>query len=228
MKIKLTSVFFLPQKEILHIARMLLCLFSITFFSFNPDNICSQHDAKITIDADKKTIYEHLEENHSNRYCNFELLDDIIILIKRKTVNEVQQDPIRVSGKVTDGQGTPLPGKTVRISGTNRGTATNFDGDYTFILPSSASVLIFISIGFAAKEIVVGDQTTLDDHAASGKPVKRSGAKCGLLQCYGTRENGEHFLNRSKDYSTTACFQPLDGHAGTYGGRNLTRWWDSR
>lgn len=93
---------------------------------------------------------------------SFEVIENNTIIIRQKAVDEVPQDPIRVTGKVTDEDGTPLPGVTVRISGTNNGTATNFDGDYTLVVPSNTTVLVFTSIGFATKEIVVDDQTTID------------------------------------------------------------------
>lgn len=103
-----------------------------------------------------------LEESFSAKEFSVELIGTNTIGITQKTVDEVPQDPIRVTGKVTDEAGVPLSGVTVRISETNRGVATNFDGDYALIVPGSESVLVFSSIGYAAKEIVVGDQTVID------------------------------------------------------------------
>ncbi|MGB4456749.1 MAG: carboxypeptidase-like regulatory domain-containing protein, partial [Flavobacteriaceae bacterium] len=36
-----------------------------------------------------------------------------------------------VSGVVSDQNGSPLPGATVLVKGTNNGTTTDFDGNYT-------------------------------------------------------------------------------------------------
>ena len=36
-----------------------------------------------------------------------------------------------VSGVVSDQSGAPLPGATVLVKGTNNGTTTDFDGNYT-------------------------------------------------------------------------------------------------
>lgn len=103
-----------------------------------------------------------LKESLFGNDFSFEVIENNTIIIRQKTVDEVPQDPIRVTGKVTDEDGTPLPGVTVRISGTNTGVATNFDGNYTLIVPRSESVLVFTSIGFATKEIIVGDQTVIN------------------------------------------------------------------
>lgn len=65
-----------------------------------------------------------------------------------------------VSGTVSaDGQ--PLPGATVLIKGTSKGTSTDFDGNYS-IEADSKSVLVFSYVGYATKEVVVGTQTKIN------------------------------------------------------------------
>jgi len=66
-----------------------------------------------------------------------------------------------VTGTVSDVSGTPLPGVTIVVSGTNIGTTTDFDGNYS-INASSGQVLRFSYIGMKPKDITVGSETTLD------------------------------------------------------------------
>lgn len=67
-----------------------------------------------------------------------------------------------VTGRVTDvSDGSSLPGVSVLVKGTTRGTATNSDGEYA-INASSDEVLIFSFIGFETKEVLVGERTALD------------------------------------------------------------------
>lgn len=66
-----------------------------------------------------------------------------------------------VSGTVTDHQGIPLPGVTVRVKGTSNGTATDFNGNYTLPAPEN-STLVFSFVGFVTKEVVVGNQQQID------------------------------------------------------------------
>ncbi|MDO5969404.1 SusC/RagA family TonB-linked outer membrane protein [Flavivirga aquimarina] len=68
----------------------------------------------------------------------------------------------RVSGTVTDPSGLPLPGVTVLIKGTTRGTATDLDGFYSIKVPDPAHVLVFSSLGFEPQEVIVGSQTTIN------------------------------------------------------------------
>ncbi|WP_418262532.1 SusC/RagA family TonB-linked outer membrane protein [Flavobacterium faecale] len=61
-----------------------------------------------------------------------------------------------VSGTVS-AEGMPLPGATVLIKGTTKATNTDLDGRFT-IAADAKSTLVFSYIGFASKEIVVGNQ----------------------------------------------------------------------
>ena len=61
-----------------------------------------------------------------------------------------------VSGTVTDESGVPLPGVNVIIKGTDNGTSTDFDGNYS-INVSDNDVISFSFIGFLEKEIEVAN-----------------------------------------------------------------------
>ena len=45
-----------------------------------------------------------------------------------------------VTGSVVDDQGVPLPGATVLEIGTNNGTTTDFDGNYSVTVQDGASI----------------------------------------------------------------------------------------
>nr|WP_321412059.1 SusC/RagA family TonB-linked outer membrane protein [uncultured Allomuricauda sp.] len=66
-----------------------------------------------------------------------------------------------VTGTVSDVSGMPLPGVTIVVAGTNTGTTTDFDGNYS-INASSGQVLRFSYIGMKPKDITVGSETTLN------------------------------------------------------------------
>ena len=64
-----------------------------------------------------------------------------------------------LSGSVVDPSGVPLPGVNVVIKGTNTGTSTDFDGNFS-IEASSSDVLIFSFVGFKDQEVSVGDNSS--------------------------------------------------------------------
>jgi TonB-linked SusC/RagA family outer membrane protein len=68
-----------------------------------------------------------------------------------------------VTGRVTSTEdATPLPGVNVLLKGTTIGTATDADGKFSLSVPSNGGALIFSFIGLEAKEIEIGDRTTVD------------------------------------------------------------------
>ncbi|WP_341216690.1 SusC/RagA family TonB-linked outer membrane protein, partial [uncultured Wocania sp.] len=81
-----------------------------------------------------------------------------------KMVNEYIESILqtKVTGKVVDGNGDPLPGVTILIKGTSKGTSTDFDGDYSLNLESSDDTLVFSFVGFSTQEIPVNNQTVVN------------------------------------------------------------------
>ena len=67
-----------------------------------------------------------------------------------------------ISGTVTDDTGEPLPGVTIVIKGTTRGTVTDMDGKYSLGLPASAKTLVFTYIGMQTKEVEVKGQLLIN------------------------------------------------------------------
>jgi TonB-dependent starch-binding outer membrane protein SusC len=72
------------------------------------------------------------------------------------------QQPRTVTGTVTDSEGQPLPGVSIVIKGTTRGTVTNTNGEYSLTDVSSDAMLVFSFVGMKTQEIVVGNQTNIN------------------------------------------------------------------
>jgi TonB-linked SusC/RagA family outer membrane protein len=82
---------------------------------------------------------------------------------------------LAIKGKViSKGDGGPLPGASVLVKGTSRGSTTNADGEFT-ISTSANSTLVVSFIGFKSLEVPVGSQTnlniTLDEDATQFNEV---------------------------------------------------------
>lgn len=68
---------------------------------------------------------------------------------------------VTVVGKVTDGEGEPLPGVFVLHKDSNRGTTTDADGEYSIDVPEDAA-LLFTCIGFKDQSVPVQGRTRID------------------------------------------------------------------
>lgn len=85
-----------------------------------------------------------------------------LFLMACLSVFVVQAQDKTVSGKVTSAEdGTTIPGVSVTIKGTSRGTTTNSEGRFQLAAPSTAT-LVFSFVGMTNKEVAVGNQTTID------------------------------------------------------------------
>ncbi|GAA4453600.1 TonB-dependent receptor [Nibrella saemangeumensis] len=81
----------------------------------------------------------------------------------RQPVEELRQER-RITGKVTaDENGQGLPGVSVTLKGTSRGTSTDADGNYVLNVPNgSIATLVFSFIGYASQEVTLGSQSTIN------------------------------------------------------------------
>lgn len=68
-----------------------------------------------------------------------------------------------VTGKVTSQEdGSTLPGVSVSVKGTTRGTTTDGNGRYSLSVDGSNAVLVFSFIGFKQQEVSIGNRTSVD------------------------------------------------------------------
>ncbi|WP_324671172.1 TonB-dependent receptor [Hymenobacter sp. GOD-10R] len=93
---------------------------------------------------------------------------------------------VPVSGRVTQANGTGLPGVTVVVKGTTLGTSTGADGSFSLNVPEG-STLVVSSVGFIKKEVPLSGATTslvislVEDRQALSEIV---------VVGYGTQERG--------------------------------------
>ena len=67
-----------------------------------------------------------------------------------------------ITGVVTDDTGEPLIGAGVMVEGTQIGTVTGIDGDYSLSVPADAVNLVFSYIGFSNQVVAINGRTKID------------------------------------------------------------------
>ncbi|WP_028667450.1 SusC/RagA family TonB-linked outer membrane protein [Runella zeae] len=73
----------------------------------------------------------------------------------------VQAQEKMITGTVKGADGTGLPGVTVQVKGTNKGTQTEVTGEYK-ISAAPNSTLVFSFVGMNTEEIQIGDKTVVN------------------------------------------------------------------
>jgi TonB-linked SusC/RagA family outer membrane protein len=86
----------------------------------------------------------------------------LIVLAGIWSVTGTAQEKKMISGVVKDSAGNALPGVSISEKGTSTATVTDMNGMFRIPVSTAKPVLVFSSIGFDKKEIVVGSQTTFD------------------------------------------------------------------
>jgi TonB-dependent starch-binding outer membrane protein SusC len=67
-----------------------------------------------------------------------------------------------VTGSVVDEAGIPMPGISILVKETTRGTSTDTDGKFSLAVPNDNAILVFSFVGYATVEQVVGSRTAID------------------------------------------------------------------
>ncbi|WP_177236487.1 SusC/RagA family TonB-linked outer membrane protein [Spirosoma endophyticum] len=67
-----------------------------------------------------------------------------------------------LTGQVIDEKNERLPGVSVILKGTQRGTVTDAEGRYKLDVPEGGATLVFSFVGYLTQEVKVGNQTSLN------------------------------------------------------------------
>jgi TonB-dependent SusC/RagA subfamily outer membrane receptor len=68
----------------------------------------------------------------------------------------------RITGRVTDNTGAPLPGVNILEKGTINGAISDGEGRYALTVAGPSSVLTFSFIGYTSQDVAVGSLNTVD------------------------------------------------------------------
>ncbi|MFP4091928.1 MAG: SusC/RagA family TonB-linked outer membrane protein [Cyclobacteriaceae bacterium] len=86
-----------------------------------------------------------------------------IIFLMIVSASHIYAQQKSISGTViSNDDNQPIPGVNIQIKGTNSGTITDIDGNFSLQVPGSESVLIVTYIGYLTKEVKVGEQSTFN------------------------------------------------------------------
>ncbi|MCF0053442.1 TonB-dependent receptor [Dyadobacter sp. LJ53] len=121
---------------------------------------------KVSLNVSKRQLSRVLDELLTPIQISFEVVDSRILLHKKPLEALVMPKIVEVdktiTGVVSDEKGEALPGVSVIIKGTQRGSVTGTDGKYELAVEDDAAVLIFSFVGYESQELTVGSRTTMD------------------------------------------------------------------
>ncbi len=143
---------------------------SLSEFRFIYQNEQVDLSKKVDAKFKEKNVEAILNRIFEDEKIEYSISENKLILIKPLGSNPnapnrfhygvFQQKP--VSGKITDPKGQSLPGVTVIVKGTTKGTVTDANGNYSLTNVPENATLQFSFVGMTTQEIAVAGKTLID------------------------------------------------------------------
>ncbi|WP_245553357.1 TonB-dependent receptor [Echinicola vietnamensis] len=126
-------------------------------FVFNDETV--SQSKPVFVDVESGSLKSTLSEVFSNQPFTYELVDTYIVI---KPKAGIPAAIIEITGTVLGEDGEPLPGATVRVKGSSRGTVTDLDGTFAFSGLEEDAVLVVSFIGYDPQEIPVNSRSKIE------------------------------------------------------------------
>jgi TonB-linked SusC/RagA family outer membrane protein len=121
----------------------------------------------VTINVNDESVNSILDQVFEGTGNTYKIFDRQIVILGTNDIeipvflNQPRQ-PSKISGKVMDSSGSPLPGVSVAIKGTTQGTITNTEGSYSLPNVPGNGTLMFSFVGMKPHEVRLEGKTTVN------------------------------------------------------------------
>jgi TonB-linked SusC/RagA family outer membrane protein len=186
-------------------------------------------DEKVNVNFKNTPLDDVLAYVLRGKELDWKYNDDVLIIHKKDPApaeKKIEADstvtPAMITGKITDGTGTALPGVTVQVKGTTQGTTTDENGNFSLPRVSIGSTLLMTSVGYEKREIVVNGKKILIQLNAQALQLDE-----GVAIAYGTTtqrlSTGNIATVKAKDIERQPVANPLLALQGRVPGLFITQ-----
>lgn len=103
-----------------------------------------------------KTLCRHNVRAMLRRVC---MALCVMLLVQAGALAQSAADETLISGEVKDEKSSAIPGASIVLQGTTKGTTTDVNGKFSLSVSKSGSVIIVSFLGYKRQEIAVGSRT---------------------------------------------------------------------
>lgn len=120
------------------------------------------HLKNLELNFDQADVSVILEKCLEGSGLSFRIVENTVVIVPAATTSGVPQQKNMIKGKIVDQSGSPLPGVTVLIKGTQIGAAADMEGNFSIETGALKDVvLVFSFVGMERKEVAVKDNQEL-------------------------------------------------------------------
>jgi len=129
-------------------------------FLFKTDQL--DLNKRYTLDIKNTNVEKIMNEVLDKDLYSYNIIERTIVITKTGENASQNRTSEKITGKVTDSSGAPLPGVTIVVKGTTNGTITDKDGIYSLFNIPNGSIIQFSFIGMKSQEIQVSERSRID------------------------------------------------------------------
>ena len=141
------------------------------------DSIKYLLEKKVNIQLKQQKLPIILNQTLKHTGLTYKIVANQVTLIKETVISQRQSGPSNyhnarkiITGTITDENGEPLVGASIKLKDTNSGTVSDINGSFN-VEAGKGDILIVSYIGFLPKDIVIKDASNIDVRLISDNNV---------------------------------------------------------
>jgi TonB-linked SusC/RagA family outer membrane protein len=109
----------------------------------------------VTIHVVDASIGQVLDACLTDQPFTYTILEKLVVIKEKAAADLPPSPPVDIKGKVSDDKGAPIPGASVTIKGTQKGTTTDEQGRWSLAGVNKEATLVFTMVGYKTLEAAV-------------------------------------------------------------------------
>jgi len=115
-----------------------------------------EQTGRVTIKLKDAGLADALNSCFKNQPLSYDIVEKTVVVKPRPIsvigMEKIAVPPVKVNGTITDENGKPLSKASVKIKGTDKGTATDDLGNFSLEIPDNGAVLVISFVGYESVE----------------------------------------------------------------------------
>lgn len=159
-----------------------------TGYNFLYSNRVLHISRPVSMEVKDASLEAALDQCMKNQSLTYHVINKTVVVEVSESPSQAPvHQPVKITGRVTDDKGRPLAGVSIQVKGTQSGTITDGNGDYTITVPGEEAILIYTYIGYAAQQKAVGNNAVLNVTLSA----ENTGLNEVMVVGYGTQKKSD-------------------------------------